>query len=97
MIKVVANLMIKPECIDDAIALYDPFIDLTRAEDGCRSYELFQGMEDPCAFTFIEEWETQEDCDKHLQSPNFLAILPQEMAMQQEGTALVVNLLHKIK
>ena len=97
MIKVVANLQIKKECIDEAIRLYDEFIDITRAEQGNISYELFQDNEDPCSFYFIEEWERQEDCDRHLNAPHFLAILPKEQEMQQENTKLNIRVLNKIK
>lgn len=40
----------------------------TRAEKGCLRYDLFQDIDDPKKFTFIEEWESKEDLDAHSRS-----------------------------
>lgn len=97
MLKVVAKLYIKPECIADAIKLYDKFIDITRAEDGNISYELYQDVEDETLFTFIETWASREACDKHLNAPHFLEILPIEETFLVEGTELNISMLKLIK
>ena len=37
-------------------------------ETGCVNYDLHQGIEDPAAFYFYENWETAEQLDAHRES-----------------------------
>ena len=48
-------------------------IEPTRKEDGCISYELYQDTSNPGKFTFIENWQSQEHLDVHLQTPHLVA------------------------
>src|SRR5688572_24542663 len=43
-------------------------IEPTRKEAGCIRYDLTQGLGKPAAFAFIEEWESAEHLDAHLQT-----------------------------
>jgi len=45
----------------------------SRAEKGCLSYDLYQSAEDATLFIFIENWESLEDLERHLESPHALA------------------------
>ena len=69
-IRVVAHLTSKPETIDATRAALEGFIEPTRAEAGCVYYELMQNNADPTDFTFVEEWESDETLDAHLESPH---------------------------
>ena len=44
-------------------------------ENGCLSYEVFCDLEDNHVFNLIEEWETREDLDRHIQSERFSVLL----------------------
>lgn len=68
MIRVVAHITAKPNKIDETRQVLEGFIEPTRKEKGCILYELHQNLADPTDFTFIEEWESDEDLEKHLQS-----------------------------
>ncbi|MEQ1764579.1 MAG: putative quinol monooxygenase [Pyrinomonadaceae bacterium] len=72
-IRVVAHLSSKPETIAETRAALEEFIDPTRAEAGCVYYELMLNNDDPTDFTFVEEWESNETLDAHLESPHILA------------------------
>ena len=72
-IRVVAHLTSKPETIDATRAALEGFIEPTRAEAGCVYYELMQNNADPTDFTFVEEWESNETLDAHLESPHITA------------------------
>lgn len=72
-IRVVAHLTSKPETIDETRAAVEGFIEPTRAEPGCIVYELMQNNDDPTDFTFVEEWESNETLDAHLESPHITA------------------------
>jgi len=68
MIRVVAHITAKPNKIDETRQVLEGFIEPTRKEKGCNLYELHQNLADPTDFTFIEEWESDEDLENHLQS-----------------------------
>ena len=72
-IRVVAHLTSKPETIDATRAALEGFIEPTRAEAGCVYYELMQNNADPTDFTFVEEWESNETLDAHLEAPHITA------------------------
>ena len=44
------------------------FIEPTRKEAGCIRYDLVRGPGKPAEFAFIEEWESAEHLDAHLQT-----------------------------
>jgi quinol monooxygenase YgiN len=68
--------MAKPEKIEELRELLLSFLAPTRLEAGCIRYELHQYTADPCDFTFIEEWESDEGLDAHLGSPHIQAAFP---------------------
>lgn len=76
-------------------------IETAGKEKGCRSYEGFCDMEGDPVFNLIEEWETREDLERHIQSEKFSVLLgtktllakPMEMKMHtvsnSEGAEVV--------
>ncbi len=48
-------------------------IEPTRKEEGCISYDLYQDVTNPGKFTFIENWQSKEHLDAHLNTPHFLS------------------------
>jgi len=50
-------------------------IEPNRKEKGCLSYDLFCDILDNQVFSLIEEWETREALDIHMQSDKFSALL----------------------
>lgn len=51
-------------------------IEPTRAESGCLNYDFHRDLEDPTVFYFYENWKSQEDLDKHFQTPHLERALP---------------------
>ncbi len=50
-------------------------IEPTQVETGCISCRLYQDLKNPDVLTWIEEWETRADLDRHLRSRRFTRIL----------------------
>lgn len=67
-IRVVAHLTAREDRIEDACEALMELLGPTRAEQGCIFYDLAQNNDDPTDFTFVEEWETDEMLDAHLES-----------------------------
>ncbi len=45
----------------------------TQNEKGCVRYDLHQDRRDPTLFFFLEEWNSEDDLDHHLQSQHVTA------------------------
>lgn len=71
MIVIVADFDVKADCIDKFIRLAADCTRSTRKENGNLSYKVFQGREDECKFTFIEEWLNDVAIEKHSEAPHF--------------------------
>jgi quinol monooxygenase YgiN len=42
----------------------------TRAERGCRNYDMHEMPDEPTLFLFHETWESERDLDRHLMEPH---------------------------
>ena len=67
-VRVVAHFVTKPRSVDEVKRALVGMIDPTRAEEGCVTYELLQNADDPTDFTFVEEWASKADLDRHAES-----------------------------
>ena len=63
----------------------------TRAEKGCRLYELYESNNNKGLFYFYEEWESQDALDRHTKTPHYKQ-LTQNVRDLLEG-AFEVNIL----
>ncbi|EHA1081719.1 putative quinol monooxygenase [Photobacterium damselae] len=63
---VVANIVAKEGQIDLVKSELLKLIDVTRAEDGCISYDLHQDNENPAHFVFFENWSSEDKLQAHL-------------------------------
>lgn len=68
MLHVIAHIHARPEHIEQVREILTGFVAPTRAEAGCIVYDLFQRLDDPTHFTFVEEWTGQPALDAHSQS-----------------------------
>ena len=50
-------------------------IEPTRVETGCISCGLYKDLHDPTIIIWVEEWNTQDDLERHLRSPQYKKIL----------------------
>ena len=56
MLHVIAHIKAKREHVDAVRAVLTGFVAPTRGEAGCLVYDLFQNLDDPAHFTFVEQW-----------------------------------------
>lgn len=76
MIKVVARNFAQEEKLHEIIELYKELVELTRKEEGCLKYELYQDEKDPRIITMVEEWESREALEDHFKAEHFVRIVP---------------------
>jgi quinol monooxygenase YgiN len=65
----VAVMRAKPGKEEELQAALESLIEPTKAEDGCHTYALHRGSEDPSLFIFYENWTSDEHLDAHLAMP----------------------------
>jgi quinol monooxygenase YgiN len=67
-IDVVAHIQAKAGEEDTVRAVLESYVAPTRLEEGCLRYDLFNDVNDPSKFTFIEEWTSLALLERHGQS-----------------------------
>ena len=67
-IRVVARFIAKPESVEEVKRILSEMVEPTRSEDGCITYDLLHNVDDPTDFTFVEEWSSRADLDRHSRS-----------------------------
>ena len=76
MIKIVAKMYVKPECLDAFKTQAKELVEKSASEEGNISYTLNRSTADPCVLAFIEFWKDQDAIDAHNASEHFKRILP---------------------
>jgi quinol monooxygenase YgiN len=66
-----AELQIQPEARDRWLALVDALTPPSRAEDACQSFALYEAVETPNTFIFVEEWASLDGLYAHFHTPHF--------------------------
>jgi len=88
MIKVVAKNFVQEGKLEEVLALYKELVEDTREEEGCIKYELYQDEKDSNIIAMIEEWESREALNRHLNSEHFTRIVPQVKRFMVKETEL---------
>ena len=89
-VRVIALAVAQQGKADELKTLLRGLVQPTRAEAGCKYYELFTSSL-PGVFVFNELWESQKHLDAHAASAHFREIFGQAKALMAEP--LEVNLL----
>lgn len=94
MLIVLAQAQARPERREDLAAALAQAAVTSRSEPGCLAYTFQSNVEDPNAFTSIEQWEARADLDVHLASPHvaeLLGALPDLVTQAPRITAYEVS------
>lgn len=70
VLNVVAVLSAKPGSEDVVSGALTKLAAASREEEGCVSYALHVSRADPSTFITIEQWQSQEHLDAHMQTPH---------------------------
>lgn len=68
MIMVQSTFHLRPETKDDAIRLMKNMVRMSRQEEGCLSYEYFEGITDPNQVILLQEWKNADCLEGHYQT-----------------------------
>lgn len=67
---VAAAFKIKPGREQEAEEVLREVARATHGEEGCITYALHRGLDEPGRFVLIERWRSRADLDAHLQQPH---------------------------
>ena len=70
MILSTLRMTVRTERRSDLLETMRGMMEPTRVERGCLSFRLYQDVENRNTFILIEEWETQEDLERHISKDN---------------------------
>jgi quinol monooxygenase YgiN len=71
MVVLLARASIKPEERDRLLALVRTVAGPSRAEEGCDAYLIYESVERPNDFIFVERWRSLDDLRAHFQTSHF--------------------------
>ena len=66
-----ARIIVKPEAIEQFLALSKTMVEKSNSEQGCLIYKLYQDVGNPQSFIFYEVYENQDALDIHNSSIYF--------------------------
>ena len=75
MISALLTIPVSGKSKDEVVRLLRSLIEPTRVETGCITCRLYCELNDTNVLTWVEEWETRADLDRHLRSSRFTQIL----------------------
>ncbi len=75
MIRCTLRLLVSEAHRRQVVASLTPLIGWTRVEPGCRGCHLLADLDEPRAIVLTEEWDSQDDLDRHLRSEEYRRVL----------------------
>ncbi len=92
MVIVSAAVQVRPDAVEQALALSLDHVRRSRSEPGCVSHAVHQDVEDPARLFFFERWADRDALFGHFQDPqarafaralNELSAEPAEMTIYE--------------
>ena len=80
-IKIIAKMPVKPDQVENFIALAEELVRCSRAEEGNLHYSLNVSKYDPCLLMFTESWKDKAAIEFHNNTEHFKRLLPQLAAL----------------
>ena len=74
-LRVVALIPAKPGSEDVVRAAVRTLAEASRGHRGCVDYEVLESAAAPGTFVTLETWQSQQDLDAHMQTPDIAAAL----------------------
>ncbi len=68
---IVATITVQPDKIQEMLPIFEAVVTGSQEEEGCISYNLYQGIADSTKFTILEEWKSQEAINFHNNTEHF--------------------------
>jgi quinol monooxygenase YgiN len=70
MVLATLRMIVRPNRRSDLLEAMRGMLEPARVERGCLSYRLYEDVDNRNALVLLEEWETQEDLERHISKNN---------------------------
>jgi len=87
-------MIVKKDKVDEFISIFREMIEPTKNEQGCKQYEMYQDENNPTLFIVLEQWDSREKFNKHLESEHFERIVQKMSELIESETDL--NITHLV-
>lgn len=91
MIRVLVPCTVEPHHLPRALEVYRELAEATRAEEGCRAYDLLQDEVDPTRFVLAEEWDSHEHLAAHTRTEHFVRLVRELAALESAAPAQILR------
>jgi quinol monooxygenase YgiN len=91
MMIVTGRVKVRPDAIDDALALSLEHVERSRREPGCHSHSVYRSVEDGLLLFFYEEWEDDEALRAHFAVPGSLMFVTRLSELASEPPTMDVR------
>jgi len=91
MVQTISKIFVKEDGINEFIELFKEMINPTKKETGCIQYEMYQDEDDTTILIVLEQWESREHFNQHLESEHFKMIGPKMDRLTTRETELSVS------
>ncbi len=75
MITSTIRITVSDSLNSEIVRLLRSLIEPTRVETGCISCGLYKDLRDPDILIWVEDWDTQDDLERHLRSSQYKKVL----------------------
>ena len=75
MIQASLGIVAPAERRDEIVQTFRSLVGPTEVKAGCLGCRVYQDVSDKNALTYVEEWQTQEDLERHLRSDQYRKLL----------------------
>jgi quinol monooxygenase YgiN len=86
------HVEIKENKGDEFVEAMKMLIDRFRRAKGCIGYRLNRDLENENAYELIGEWQSLEDCERHLSSPDFEVLQGAITVLGKTSQTQIMNL-----
>jgi len=90
MIKVIAKMMIQEDQVEGFTNNFISLVEKARKEEGCLEYNLYRDVNIKNQFNLIEEWDSPEALQSHMQSKHFQEMISELNQIMEQGTEVSV-------
>ncbi|MBL8775775.1 MAG: antibiotic biosynthesis monooxygenase [Acidimicrobiales bacterium] len=91
MIIVTGSVVVRPEDLDEAVAVSLEHVRRSRTEPGCLLHSVHHDVEDPNRLVFLEQWADRAALDAHFAVPASLEFVTRLSALATEPPTMEIH------
>ena len=91
MIIVTGSVVVRPDALEEAVALALEHVRRSRTEPGCLLHSVHHDVEDPNRLVFFEHWADRDALDAHFAVPASLDFVTRLAELASESPSMEIH------